>query len=412
MFHDVGYLFSLVARMPELLGEHGSGSHARFIRAIDEAFRGEVEALEREISDLTRHLADRRVGLDRGVHSAVILRDHLREAVRPAHAQEGLVAAYAPSLRAICQHSIHRQTVSQDGDPLSFLMVLCDELTDWGRTRVRARELRRSTVFQPKLVANWQDRRIPVLTELLVPVAGLEGGAFVIATPEGGIGPGAQPFTRRRTYRLDVVQLYHQDEVGYLNPVYLWVLRARNLERLEPSRRGGRGLAIRIFTLTGVPYRLRKAETVNAALLEEIAVRHPRLRLNSLVRTLEREFAAALDSDGGGLSRTGRPDLPQILNQAVDRVREELGEDPASVAKGHRARARTRTVELQVFDLERLCREQPLRGFEEQRGLEELARAFQEVLEEREEQRRLRGLRELRSGGFRRGAETPHREME
>ncbi len=392
VFHDVGYLFSLVARMPELLREQGSRSHERFVRAIGEAFRGEVEALEREILDLTRHLADRRVGLDRGVHSAVILRDHLREAVRPARADGGPLAAYAPSLRGICQHSLHREEISQDQDPLSFLMALCDELTDWGRTRVRARELRRFTVFQPKLVANWQGRRIPVLTELLMPMAGLEGGTLVIDTPEGGIGDGAQPFTRRRRYRLDVVQLYHQDEVGYLNPVYLWVLRARNLERLRPSQKGGPALAIRIFTLTGVPYRLRKAETVHAALLEEIAVRHPRLRLGDLVRTLEHCFEEALQAE------VGRKDA---VNETVGRINAELGGDAAAVTAGRRPRARSRTVELQVFDLESLCKEQPLRGFDQGRDLELLAQAFQQVLEEREEQRRLRGLRALRSGQLR-----------
>lgn len=390
VFHDVGYLFSLIARVPEMIREQGSRSHEQFLVSIEHAFQGEIESLESSITDLTRHLAERRVGLDRGVHSAVILRDHLREAVRPAEREGGLLDVYAPSLRAICQHSLHREKVSQDEDPLSFLMVLCDELTDWGRTRVRAQELRRFTVFRTELVANWQERRIPVLTELLFPVAGLEGGAFVINAPAGGIGRGAQPYTRRRVHRLDIVQVYQQDEEGYLNPVYLWVSRARNLERLVPSQRGTRRLAIRIFTLTGVPYRLRKAETVHTAVLEEIAVRHPDLRLGDLVRTLEQEFDRALYLD-----RELQASAP-AAGQAVKRVGGEIG--AVRSAGERRPRAGDRTVELQVFSIESLCRAQPLRGFERERSLNPLAEAYQRVLAEREEQRRLRGLRALRSG--------------
>ncbi len=387
VFHDVGYLFSLMARVPEFLKEQGSRSHREFVAAIEAAFRGEIEALELRIDELTRHLADRKVGLDRGVHSAVMLRDHLEEAMRPGRKGEtrGLLQAYEPSLRAICQHNLQEEEVSQEHDPLSFLMVLCDELTDWGRNRVRAAELRRFTVFQTVLDANWQERRVPVLTELLVHTAGLEGGSFVVDTPEAGIGQGAQPFTRRKRVRLDILQVYHQDEVGYLNPVYLWVMRARNLERLAVARAGHRELDIRIFTMTGVPYRLRKAETVHAALLEEIAVRWPELALGELVRELAETFLDTLRQGSGGT--TERP----FVAQAIERVREEIDA---------RVHAKSRTVELQVFSIDRLNRRQPLQGFSPVEQLEALAKAFQLVLGEREEQRRLRGLRALRSKMF------------
>ncbi len=399
VFHDVGYLFSLLARLPAMMLEHEPPKHHRqLIGSLERVLRGEVRELERKISDLTGHLSTETVGLDRGVQSAVILWDHLVRAARNGNDDGQLVRRYLPSLRAICQHSLASEPIRQDTNPLSYLMVLCDELQDWGRNRVRARELRRYTVFRRADDANWQERRVPILTELFFPIQALEGDDFVLTVDHSGTTRGAQPSSRSSRIVFRIVQVYGQDEVGYLNPIYLWLLRAQNLQRLVPSSRVGRRLEVEVVTVTGVPQRLRRVDATYSRIFQDLSVRFPRLRLGDLLDHFQKMFRQTMelhDRLHGGRTRarpgatieeecpTMRPDL-----QFAHRIEGEMNRQ-------------YRTVEMQVFRLNDLCHVVPLPAFSRDEDLKEVARRYQQLLHELEDQRRLRGLHALRSGRIR-----------
>ena len=126
LLHDVGYVVDVGKGWTDLLH--------RFDDRVCEDLRRRVDA---EIGKLTAEVVsstewgfddDQQPGLDHGAVSAVHVREMLKEI-----GSTSLAAEYGHALKAIARHNHPDLEIKFADEPLSAVLVICDELQEWDR---------------------------------------------------------------------------------------------------------------------------------------------------------------------------------------------------------------------------------------------------------------------------------------
>jgi hypothetical protein len=144
LFHDLGYALALLGGVDKLTKYLTSPHIDAMRRSLREAYdKGTKTFCEKGEEVLGRERGFRIKRLDHGVVSALHLEHLLGEVIR----DDELTTSLRPAVRAIARHNLSDSTFSVgqvspgagdplQNEPLTFLLVLCDEVQEWGRVRV------------------------------------------------------------------------------------------------------------------------------------------------------------------------------------------------------------------------------------------------------------------------------------
>jgi hypothetical protein len=146
--HDLGYVVEqsdkFLKPISEIKGEGLSG----FFEKLKEGLEGGKKAIRETIdkivnsdsSDIPPELAciltNDIVPTDHGVAAWLHLQQWLKDVKCP-------LDSLAPALKAILRHNLSKQEIDLYKEPLSFLLMLCDHIQEWGRPRVGPEPLAR-----------------------------------------------------------------------------------------------------------------------------------------------------------------------------------------------------------------------------------------------------------------------------
>jgi len=144
--HDLGYMLELYGSISEMARGFAS-AHVRDL--LQRIRRDLVQSADEMNSDAAQAGLSVALGnrMDHGVVSFLHLRRILRDIDRrrnPAGQQNRpgpLELAYQPALNAILRHNLVEEPIDAIREPLSALLVFCDELQEWGRWTVKPGEL-------------------------------------------------------------------------------------------------------------------------------------------------------------------------------------------------------------------------------------------------------------------------------
>ncbi len=369
LFHDMGYPMllhrELAGKEPEsLVGE----TLQQFVRQIRNAFQGKAEELEQRIREAFSELHENEAGAatDHGVLSALMVRDHMRRIQWPA-SERRLVEEFEPALTAIYLHNLQNRVVRIQDAPLTYLLAFCDEVQDWGRRKVAPDGVSRDVTWAITDPANWQLRSVPVLGDLRLVVEGVSGHDVVLPGPAGetvpspgrrgdGVGAGEHDVV------IEMYQVYRPTSTELLNPLFLWISKAQNLERLDARDAPWRP---RLVLVTAVPRHLQRMELTYLELLSRISGRAEELNLQRFVHHLIRLRRETQEAWRRGATRGATPPVSPALG----------GLD------GHE-------WDWVVLDQRRLAEDLPLRSFGTTAGARRLLEVEQQVIREATERYR------------------------
>jgi hypothetical protein len=129
---------------------------------------------------------------------------------------EKLLREFKPALEAIKKHNLMTEKISFPEEPLSFLLVLCDELQEWGRARVDITELRETMISK----INFPD------TDIL-PTNSLLDYLFLVVELDEEKKCGKLPGKR-----FDFCLFYKDATRENFEPLAIWLLKSYNFQRL------------------------------------------------------------------------------------------------------------------------------------------------------------------------------------
>ncbi len=349
LFHDIGYLFIIYGIIPDLLNEHAGQVLAEFICGMNTALSGKLDELEKMIQSEYHDLIGREKKLckDHGALSTLIIKDHMKK-MDLSEQEEKQIQRFNPAFCAIFMHGLHHRPVFLGEHPLAYLLTLCDEIQDWGRNRTIQQQFRKDITLSINTPLNWQVRAIPVLSELLLEFQYAVGTDVLLQAENSQWDAYAMP-------QITMYQRYQAVDDDLLDPLFLWIGKAMNLERL----RANRWAHINLHILTDVPDKLRRMELTYEDLLCRIADRYPKLNLRRFVHILK---------------------LMWDKHQPHDKIKRLL--EPLK---------NSHTLDWIVFDLEKMAQEHPLRAFDPEEGFPLLGTAKTDILREIEERYRYQG---------------------
>ena len=166
LFHDIGYGLEIYYRITDQLAFLEAPRLAKAKVRIDDCIDGALLRFCRKANKaLAREeILSSPVGevLDHGIVSYLHVKELLEAVPDGASAMDELESG----LRAIAKHNLMREAISFEDEPVAFLLVLCDELQDWGRPRIESAELREAIVS--KII--FSDRSTLKANRLLKPV--------------------------------------------------------------------------------------------------------------------------------------------------------------------------------------------------------------------------------------------------
>jgi len=176
---------------------------------------------------------------DHGVRSCEYVREVLETL---AGDNQELLNRFKPALEAIRKHNLMSEKINFSEEPLSFLLVLCDELQEWGRARMDVTELREAVVA--KIIFPDTDI-LPVNTLLEYLWVGVE----LDETQKCGKIKGESLY----------FCLFYKDAVSEnFEPLAIWLLKSYNFQRLKLP---GDGLKIAVTLRNPVCDELRRDDT-------------------------------------------------------------------------------------------------------------------------------------------------------
>jgi len=228
LYHDLGYALALlpgVSKLTDFLrGEVIEGMRTSVQKACKEGAKAFNEqaglaSLMGEDLDLEK--------IDHGVASAVHLDHLLGKVIRDA----GLAKRFRPAVLAIARHNAGGATFEvgqsagdggspRNSEPLSLLLVLCDEVQEWGRVRVDPQRYREEVAAKTQFGGENPFTSLRILHYLVLNAKWSEGKfAFSGDTLEFDL----------------IYRPLRRSEESYLA---IWLLRTRNIQRIrfsEPS---------------------------------------------------------------------------------------------------------------------------------------------------------------------------------
>ena len=221
LYHDVGYPLSLLADIGRLTEGLDSDRAKTLRKAIGDACDVGANAF----ADGAK--VDFRLGddvsvpaLDHGVASAI----HLRHLLKTTMQTQGERDLYEPAVRAVARHNLPESRFAMgaspripagglENEPLSFLLVLCDDVQEWGRVRVDPEQYREEVAANTQFQGSSPPDALRTLNYLVLDIDMTAMG----------------PVCRHNALRIDLV--YCDIERPEQNYLPIWLLRTRNLQR-------------------------------------------------------------------------------------------------------------------------------------------------------------------------------------
>jgi hypothetical protein len=156
--HDFGYVMELVPAALGIAQQFPVNGMRKMVPELKSQWDDKITELNRlvkEQQELRSEIGQKRT--DHGVFSYLHLRSELLRLDRLAQEEVSLSGPpskwksehceqHAEALSAILKHSLAREPVNVRKEPLSALLVLCDELQEWQRPRYNAWELTQSAM--------------------------------------------------------------------------------------------------------------------------------------------------------------------------------------------------------------------------------------------------------------------------
>jgi len=139
--HDIGYVIEQSDKFLNPIAEIKGQGLSDFTRKLKDGLEGGKKEIRETIknivetgeyvipNELANKLINTNVSTDHGVVAWLHLRQWMKEIKYP---KESL----APALTAILRHNLSDQEVDIRKEPLTFLLLLCDHIQEWGRPRI------------------------------------------------------------------------------------------------------------------------------------------------------------------------------------------------------------------------------------------------------------------------------------
>lgn len=158
LFHDFGYAMELVSLTFRVASQFPVCCAEALVSGLNREWESQITELNcavREEQSLISEIGQKRT--DHGVFSYLHLRSELQRLDTIATIKNDLSGPpsnwssehcrkYATSLNAILKHNLVREPVSVRQEPLTALLVLCDEIQEWHRPRYNTWDLVRKSV--------------------------------------------------------------------------------------------------------------------------------------------------------------------------------------------------------------------------------------------------------------------------
>lgn len=234
LYHDMGYVIDVYPELHRHTRNFGSEHLDKLVKAVDEAMRKALSELNAEAKSngpLRYELKDLR---DHGIVSY----SHLRQLLREVDESNRMVAnqrdsvinlekRYNNALRAVLLHNLSKEPIDAQADPLAALLVICDEIQEWGRFRLPVGEAAREIYDLINLQAVAQRERWGYTESVIIKNGRIEEGKLVGLKADEPIW---------------LVIKYLDQNVNVYNPLNVLLFKLANLQRIG----NGRFLNIRI----------------------------------------------------------------------------------------------------------------------------------------------------------------------
>jgi len=252
LLHDVGYTIDVAGAALKQLNNLKSDLLKGLRKNLNECLKETDEAIRARLGEVYPNQPIE--GLDHGVVSSLHLQAMLEKTGRPA-----LVGKYNPAYVAIQKHNLHL-AINMLAEPLSALLVLCDELQEWERPRMDGRRLAQHI----RGVGNGGADHVPQATiaeSLTFSKASMENGRMAI---QDGL--------------LNCAITYRYPEDGKFWPPIVCMTKCHAFQRIDPR---GFPLRFRIQLINPYPPGNHVRE-YGAEALRNYALRHPESGLLNL----------------------------------------------------------------------------------------------------------------------------------
>ena len=200
IFHDIGYVIELLSSAIKLTKKLESPDMLDFCDGIEQALKeSEIKCLKKIISD--GYLEDNNnVKVEHGIASAIYL-IHVLDTVPDGKKK------YDSAVKAIIAHNlVPGHLINQKNDPIGALLVLCDELQEWGRPVIETSKFVRYIVATRNF-GDYELERTQPLRYLKIKEKDRKNLQFTL-------------------------QYFPHDE-GQYDPARIWFGKIANLERVE-----------------------------------------------------------------------------------------------------------------------------------------------------------------------------------
>jgi hypothetical protein len=201
IFHDIGYVTELLSNAIRLTKDLKSPDIFAFCESMENAIEeSETKCLKKIVSDGYFDGAEASLRkLEHGIASALYLK-HILETVPNG------IEKYDSSVKAVLSHNLFPgHCVHQNTDPIAALLILCDELQEWGRPVIETSKFVRYIVATRNL-GDYELVRNQPLKNLRI--------------KEG------------KNRHLQFVLQYFPPDEGHFDPVRVWFGKIANLERV------------------------------------------------------------------------------------------------------------------------------------------------------------------------------------
>lgn len=150
LFHDLGYVIENATQLIAPVDEFKNRGFDDFVEKMTTGFEMAKSSLKHHLEDCQNIFIGKRktVGnpldfdhinsVDHGVAAWAFLFNWVND-VEPEE-------DYTPALEAIARHNLEKQIVNPKKEPITFLLLLCDHLQEWGRPLIGSEPLARSIV--------------------------------------------------------------------------------------------------------------------------------------------------------------------------------------------------------------------------------------------------------------------------
>jgi len=228
LFHDFGYVMELVPLTLKLAREFPLASTRRLVSDLGDKWNNRVTDLNRALQEqqgLVSEIGRNRT--DHGVFSYLhlckellrldpVVRENVDMSGPPADSDSEHCKEHAAALLAILKHNLECEPVDLHKEPLSALLILCDELQEWQRPRYSAWGLALSSVeaIQDQELPESSGRRVCEAMEFEGCTSSGAGILFSSQVPK-------------------ILFRYSDQNLNRFDPITRLLRKIHNLERIE-----------------------------------------------------------------------------------------------------------------------------------------------------------------------------------